>query len=215
VKAIILAAGETKTSYGFPPDSKPKCLFHVDGKVLLKGIVDSLREGGVSDISIVVGYKNRQIWTFDKEHDLGLKFIYNPRWEVDAVHSLIIGLEGVEDDVLIMYSDIRFEPSLVEAFLKSDKPITLATVVPVIKPDGYGFAGILRVSKDMINIFQIPYPRQPNQVQGIRLAHFITHEAIRPHSKEREGQVKVIQWAVPISDTDYYNMTDEHRRLSN
>lgn len=213
MKAIILAAGGTRTSKGFPNNSKPKCLFHVNGKTLLGEIVCSLRESGVSDIRIIVGYKQEQIIAFNEKHKLGLEIAYNSKWAGDAINSLKVGLEGVKDDVLIMYGDIRINVSLVKKFLECKKPIVFVGVVPNIRLGGYGYAGILKVGREMLHVFKRPYKTGKNGGLGIRLAHFILREAIRPHSPKRKNLVAVLDWKDPVSDTDYYRQTDEGKGL--
>ena len=53
--AIIMAAG---TASRFAPLSyeKPKALLHVKGEILIERQIRQLREAGISDIIIVVGY---------------------------------------------------------------------------------------------------------------------------------------------------------------
>jgi len=88
VVAVILAAGRTLSAgYGFPENSKPKCLFHFSGEVLLERQVEVLRECGVSDIRVVVGYKKEMIEEFNEKMKLGLKLIFNPTWESDILEA--------------------------------------------------------------------------------------------------------------------------------
>ena len=131
MKAIILAAGPTisveqiNNQHYFPPDSKPKCLFHFGGgstlfperETLLERQVRVLNECGVKDIRVVVGWKKEMIQQFIKKKKWKVETIYNPDYPHDmsnktgrgwlnGLKSVRVGLQGVHDDVLIMPSDV-------------------------------------------------------------------------------------------------------------
>ncbi len=131
MKAIILAAGPTMSAeqlnnqHYFPPDSKPKCLFHFGGgstlfpekETLLERQVRVLNECGVTDIRVVVGWKKEMIQQFIEKEKLNVETVYNPdyphdfsgkssRGYLDGLQSVRVGLQGVYDDVLIMPSDV-------------------------------------------------------------------------------------------------------------
>lgn len=79
--AVILAAG--KSSKFFPPlYDKPKGLFVYKGEVLIERQIRQLREAGVSDISVVVGY--------EKEHF----FYLRDAWQVNLIVSVNWANEG-------------------------------------------------------------------------------------------------------------------------
>lgn len=72
--AVILAAG---TSSRFVPLSfeRPKGLLEVKGEILIERQIRQLREAGISDITIVTGYKSNM---FDYLHDLyGVALVFN------------------------------------------------------------------------------------------------------------------------------------------
>lgn len=115
LKAILMAAGPTYEKYGFPPNSKPKCLFHYRGEILLEMQVRVLREAGIDDITIVAGYKIEMIRKFNKDKKLGLNVLYNPTAASDKEGSLgwvkgidtaKVGVESVNDDVLLIFGDV-------------------------------------------------------------------------------------------------------------
>ena len=58
--AIIMAAG---TASRFAPLSfeKPKALIEVKGEILIERQIHQLKEAGISEIIIVVGYKKEQL----------------------------------------------------------------------------------------------------------------------------------------------------------
>ena len=141
---LILAAGPTycDTEIGFPPDSKPKCLFHpilpnwnptlytsdpIDyaynkDETLLERQVRLLRSNGIERIRIVTGYKSEDIEQFNEQKDLDLEFVHNPKWETDSVNALILGVQDLDDDLLIVYGDGLIGEVDLDNILKCDMP---------------------------------------------------------------------------------------------
>src|SRR5687767_12917090 len=106
VKAIILAAGSGSRLAPLT-DDRPKCLVPVKGTPMLAWQVRALRAAGVSDISVVAGYRADQI-----EHEatqLGLRTYLNPRYDVtNMVYSLFCAADALNDDVIVSYADIVY-----------------------------------------------------------------------------------------------------------
>lgn len=72
--AVILAAGRSQR---FAPLTyeMPKGLFKVQGEVLIERQIEQLREAGVTDITIVVGYMKEKFFYLDEKY--GVKFVIN------------------------------------------------------------------------------------------------------------------------------------------
>jgi L-glutamine-phosphate cytidylyltransferase len=121
MKAVILAAGRGSRLADLTGD-KPKCLVNLDGMPLLKWQLLALRKGGVSDITVVRGYRKECI-----EPD-GFNVLDNPRWaETNMVETLCCADAILSsDDVIVSYSDIAYRPSIVKSLLaaKGDLAIT-------------------------------------------------------------------------------------------
>jgi len=124
MKCALLAAGSTKgNSYGFPPDSKPKCLFHHKGYVILEYTVDNLRRQGVNDIRIVVGYKKEMIEQFNEEHELGLEVVHVSG--ETCFDTMLAALKDVDDDVLLFFGDVWLNESGLVSILESKDRLIL------------------------------------------------------------------------------------------
>jgi len=129
LRALILNAGQTLcVKYGFPPNSKPKCLFHCNREVLLERQIRLLREVGINDITVLVGYKKEQIIEFAEEKNLDLKFIDSPvHTKKDCLLSLKFGLNQMkdDDDLLIVSGDCFFTRRALKAFLNTKVPLLI------------------------------------------------------------------------------------------
>lgn len=128
IASVILAAGSSPGGhYGWPKDSKPKCLFHVKGEVLLLRQVRILRELGVTEIRVVVGYKREIIEALNLERGLGLHLAYNPEWESGPfTASLKVGLRGLDDDLLISFGDVYLTREGLRKFIEDPHEIAVA-----------------------------------------------------------------------------------------
>ena len=77
-KAIIIAAGQG-TRLRPVTDEMPKPLVPVNGVRLIDTTIRALRENGIKDINIVVGYKKEQFYeVYGSEPDIHM--IENPRY---------------------------------------------------------------------------------------------------------------------------------------
>lgn len=122
MRAIILAAGQG-TRLRPLTDHCPKAMVPVRGRPILQHALDSLRAAGVTDTCIVTGYKPDLL----QGHSTTTR--HNGRFEsTNMVHSLFCArdLMGGDADVLVVYGDILFRPSLVEALARDPAPMAVA-----------------------------------------------------------------------------------------
>lgn len=121
MRAVILAAGQG-TRLRPLTDDRPKCLVEVGGKPILVRALESLAAAGVRDATVITGYRA------DRVRALGVPTRHNPDFErTNMVASLFVAgdlLEG--DDLLVVYGDVLFRPSIVEALARDPAPFALA-----------------------------------------------------------------------------------------
>ena len=72
--AIILAAGKSNRFAPFTYE-RPKGLFCVKGEILIERQIEQLREAGIRDIYIVIGYMKEKFFYLEKKY--GVKLIIN------------------------------------------------------------------------------------------------------------------------------------------
>ena len=115
MKAIILAAGKGTRLNGH--DLKPKCLFEVGGQTLLARQVEALREAGINDIVIVLGFEAERIRDL-YEHTAS--FVINSRFEdTSSLYSLWLAREHLRDGFVVLNCDVLFHPQLLTRLLSS------------------------------------------------------------------------------------------------
>jgi glucose-1-phosphate thymidylyltransferase len=76
VKAIVLAAGEGTRLRPFTL-TQPKAMVPVANRPILEYVIDSLARSGVTDISLVVGYKKEKVMNyFEGGKKFGVEITY-------------------------------------------------------------------------------------------------------------------------------------------
>lgn len=129
MKAVILAAGIASRLRPLT-DSTPKCLLQVGGRCLLQRAIDGLLQNGFQEFVIVTGYRQQQIVDFLQAQYPSLKvtFIYNEQYEsTNNIYSLWLTRPYVDkEDVLLLDSDILFDPQIVAELLQYEKADALA-----------------------------------------------------------------------------------------
>jgi choline kinase len=116
MKALMLAAG-VGNRLGEASQNRPKCLLQFQGKSLLQRHIEILSEYGISELTIVVGYRSELIQAeIDRlKANNWVKTIYNKDYRQGSAISfakLRDGFNGVED-VLIMDADVLYDDRII------------------------------------------------------------------------------------------------------
>lgn len=129
MKTVILAAGIASRLRPLT-DHKPKCLLEVGNRSLLERTVNGLIRNGINDIVVVTGYLHEMLEEFltSRYPELNLKFIYNKDFaSTNNIYSLWLAeKEVIDDDILLLDSDILFDPEIIAMLLNSSYPSCLA-----------------------------------------------------------------------------------------
>lgn len=129
VEALVLAAGEG-SRLGKLTKRKPKALLRVAGMPLLGRILHGLKDAGVQDVWIVVGYKADVIREEIGENYAGLniRFVKAKRWKKGNLYSLLAAQEIFQQNFLLCMCDHIFDPDIPKILInnKSKKALVLA-----------------------------------------------------------------------------------------
>ena len=129
MKSIILAAGIASRLRPLT-DSVPKCLLKIGDRCLLERAFDALIQNGVNDFIVVTGYRQQQIVDFLNSNYPAqtIEFVYNEDYATtNNIYSLWLATPFVgNEDVLLLDSDIVFDPQIIEVLLQSGKQNVLA-----------------------------------------------------------------------------------------
>jgi choline kinase len=126
MKALILAAGRgTRISRYL--SGNPKCTVDIGDCKLIQYTVSMLRQRGVTEIALVLGYRQEVIREVLKDEPV--TFFYNPFYDVtNSIASCWFARSFLEgDDLIIMNGDVFLEPSLIDQVLSgTSSPVLFA-----------------------------------------------------------------------------------------
>jgi len=120
MKAIILTAGEG-TRMRPLTITKPKTMLQVGGKPILQYNIESLRDAGVKDITLVVGYHEEVIKNHFKDgKDIGVNINYITQEErLGTAHAIGSTREHVNGQFIILNGDIIVDPTLITNLIEN------------------------------------------------------------------------------------------------
>jgi L-glutamine-phosphate cytidylyltransferase len=116
VRAVILAAGSgsrLRPVIG----AYPKCLATIGEKTLLERQLAALREHGIDNITVVVGYRRDAI---EQVCGRDVEFVFNPDYSsTNSLYSLWLARDLLSDGFVVLNSDVLFHPHLLTRLLAS------------------------------------------------------------------------------------------------
>lgn len=114
MKAIILNAGKGGR-LGSLTDDRPKCLVEVGGRPILDFQLDALRQNGVRDLVMVVGYRDAMICDYLKRYpEFSVTWINNPDYaHTNTAYSLWLARREMTGNFLYLNGDVLFHPELI------------------------------------------------------------------------------------------------------
>ena len=119
IKALIIAAG-LGSRLKSHTENLPKCMLDFGGKTLLQRQIDSYKKCGVKDISLIKGYKKEKI------NYKGINYFENTDYKNNNIlNSIFYAEKVINGNIIISYSDILFDSSVVERTLNSDHDISV------------------------------------------------------------------------------------------
>lgn len=119
-QALIIAAGFGSRLKRNEADI-PKPLRTVAGLTLLKRILLTAKQAGITEFVIVVGHQKEKIIEAVDERELGVKitFVTNPEWEKSNGVSVLCAKPYLQKDFALLMSDHIFEAQTLKAFCDS------------------------------------------------------------------------------------------------
>ena len=118
-KVLIIAAG-LGSRLKKHTENLPKCMLDFGGKTILQRQLDAYKKNSITDISIVRGYKKNKI------KYKGIKYFENTDYKNNNIlNSIFYAEDFINGNLIISYSDILFDSTVVKRLLKSNHDISV------------------------------------------------------------------------------------------
>jgi len=233
MKAIIIAAGPATRMRPLTKDL-PKCMLPIKGKPIIQNTIELFRGNGIDDISVIRGYKKEKINFPDVTYFENKDF-----WDNNILHSLICARPKLEEamktgeDVVVTYSDIWYNDSVVKALLQSKEDI--ASIVdtdwesyydgrtdhPISEAENVIMDGDSRMAKIGKHIFTNDTPKDKQgefiglwkfTAKGIRI--FLRHfDRLNSNLKKIDPYQNTKEWQKSYITDIFQEMIDTGERL--
>ncbi len=158
MKAVILSAGEG-TRMRPLTITKPKTMLPVAGKPIIRYNIEALRDCGVTDILLIVGYKEEMVRNYFKDgKDLGVNISYMTQKDLEGTANAIgYAKDFIEDSIIVLNGDIILDVSILSEIISNyeeSKPDTLMVLKEVEDPTRFG---VVEIKDDhVVNIVEKP-----------------------------------------------------------
>ena len=196
MKAIILTAGEGTRMRPLTV-TKPKTMLQVGGKPILQYNVESLRDAGIKDITMVVGYREEIIKDhFGNGTDFGANINYVTQKErLGTAHAIGSTMGTVEGNFIILNGDIIVDPILIKDIIDKYRSGNARSALVLTEVDDPSSFGVVELDGDRItNIIEKPEPGEaPSNLinAGIYLFDDQIFEAIKKTEKSQRGEYEI------------------------
>ena len=136
MKALILAAG-FGSRLAPMTDDIPKALVPVNGKPILLKQLENLYDCGVTDITVISGYRANMLEAAVHDRFRDVNIVKNPDFETtNNMYSALLGREAVAgDDFLMMNGDVFMDSAVIKALLEDEHPNAIVTDIGFYLPE--------------------------------------------------------------------------------
>jgi bifunctional UDP-N-acetylglucosamine pyrophosphorylase/glucosamine-1-phosphate N-acetyltransferase len=150
MKAIILTAGEG-TRMRPLTTTRPKTMLITGGKPLIQYNIESLRDAGIKDITLVVGYKKEVIEEyFGDGSDFGVNINYAVQdGQLGTAHAIGSAEKFIDESFIVLNGDIIVNYDLIRNLIEkyatrtSNNVKSVMTLINVDDPSNYGVVSMV------------------------------------------------------------------------
>lgn len=146
LKAIILSAGEGSRMRPLTL-TKPKTMLPVAGKPIIQYNIESLRDNGITDILLIVRYKEEMVRNyFGDGSDFGVNIFYKTQKDfLGTANAISYGEDFIDDSIIVLNGDIILNDEIIHEIIKKYNyltPDTLMLLTEVEDPSAFGVVEI-------------------------------------------------------------------------
>jgi UDP-N-acetylglucosamine diphosphorylase / glucose-1-phosphate thymidylyltransferase / UDP-N-acetylgalactosamine diphosphorylase / glucosamine-1-phosphate N-acetyltransferase / galactosamine-1-phosphate N-acetyltransferase len=199
MRAVILTAGEGTRMRPLTL-TRPKTMLPVGGKPLLEYNVEALRDAGIKDITMVVGYQKEAVKEyFNDGNDLGININYVTQEErlgtAHAIGKVTDAMETDDDAIIVTNGDIILGNALIKSLINKYNESKAQSILVLTEVDDPSSFGVVELEGDHIkDIVEKPSPGEaPSNLinAGIYLFDRSIFSAIEITEKSERGEYEI------------------------
>ena len=196
MKGVLLTAGEGTRMRPLTL-TRPKTMLQVGGKPILQYNLEALRDAGIKDIIMVVGYKKEAIEDyFEDGSSFGVNIDYiTQEKRLGTAHAINSARNMIDDEFIVLNGDIIVDPELIVDLIakyESEETSSILMLTEVEDPSSFG---VVEIENDIIkNIIEKPAPGEaPSNLinAGIYLFDKTIFDAIDSTEKSERGEYEI------------------------
>ena len=151
MKAVILAAGKGKRLMPIT-SSRPKPMIPLAGKPLLEYTILGLKNAGISEILLIVGYKEEDIREYfgdgQDKFNVSIEYISQEK-QLGTGHAVSYAKDFVKDTpFLLMYGDLITDPKIFKDILEKFNETKIDGLIILLKVNNPQDYGIITLNSD-------------------------------------------------------------------
>lgn len=146
MKAIILSAGEGSRMRPLTL-TKPKTMLPVAGKPIIQYNIESLRDNGITDILLIVRYKEEMVRNyFGDGSAFGVNITYKTQKDfLGTANAISYGEDFIDGSIIVLNGDIILDDEIIGEIIEKyneEMPDTLMVLTEVEDPSAFGVVEI-------------------------------------------------------------------------
>ena len=199
MRAVILTAGEGTRMRPLTL-TRPKTMLPVGGKPLLEYNVEALRDAGIKNITMIVGYQKEAVMEHFKDgKNMGVNITYvTQEKRLGTAHAIgqVADLVGEDSDAIIVTNgDIILENELIKSLMDKYHQSQAQSILVLTEVEDPSAFGVVKLEGDCIkDIVEKPNPGEaPSNLinAGIYLFDHSIFQAIEKTEKSERGEYEI------------------------
>lgn len=196
MKGVLLTAGEGTRMRPLTL-TRPKTMLQVGGKPILQYNLEALKDAGIKDIVMVVGYKMEAIKDYFGDGSLfGVNIKYVTQEErLGTAHAINSVRNEINSEFVVLNGDIIVDPKLIMDLISKYKSSEASSILMLTEVEDPSSFGVVEIESGIIkNIVEKPAPGEaPSNLinAGIYFFDKTIFEAIDKTEKSERGEYEI------------------------
>ncbi|SEA32626.1 HAD-IIIA family hydrolase [Selenomonas ruminantium] len=214
IRQAVIFAGGLGTRLRPFTENNPKPMYSFKGKPFLSYLIEQVRDWGIKDIIILLGYLPEKIMGYFKDGaklGVSIRYVVTPV-EYDTQYRLKAARGLLADDFLMMYCDnlcpIDY-PKLVSEYEQND---ALIQVTAYANKDGYTKDNMCIRDDGLVEIYD--KKRQAEGLKGVDIGYAVVSKDVFDFMSEENENFEAVVYPKLVKEGRLYALVTEHRYYS-